>query len=120
MQNNENTQKKENKWLADRSAGLFILILSCGAAVITIIWPLTEMLKHSENVSYSTNTIALTVLGILFGLAYLILGQENLDKLIGSSDTKGVARVIIFAVIFFAILFGFMLAWDSVVNTLGY
>ena len=120
MQNNDDTQRKENKWLADRTAGIFILTLSCGAAVITIIWPLREMLNHSENILYSSNTIIMTLLGILFGLVYSILGGENLNKLIGPPDTKGTTRLIIFTVLFFAILFGLMLVWNSLVNALGY
>lgn len=120
MQNNDGTQRKENKWLADRSAGLFILLLSCGAAVFTIILPLREMLKHNEDVLYSSNTITWTILGILFGLAYSILGGESLNKLIGPADTKGVIRLVIFTVVFFGILFGLMAAWSSVVITLGY
>jgi len=120
MQNNDGTQRKENKWLADRTAGIFILLLSFGAAGITIIWPLMKMLNHSEDVLYSTNTIAMTITGILFGLAYSILGGENLNKLIGPPDSKGVTRLIIFTILFFAILFGLMFAWNSVVNALGY
>ena len=120
MQNNDGSQRKENQWLADRSAGIFILLLSCGAAVFTIILPLREMLNHSENVLYSSNMITWTVLGILFGLAYSILGGENLNKLIGPEDKKGVIRLIIFTVVFFGILFGFMAAWNSLVSTLGY
>jgi len=120
MQNNDGTQRKENKWLADRTAGIFILTLSCGAAVITIIWPLREMLNHSENILYSSNTIIMTLLGILFGLVYSILGGENLNKLIGPPDRKGGTRLIIFTVLFFAILFGLMLVWNSLVNALGY
>ena len=120
MQNNDGPQRKENKWLADRSAGIFILTLSCAAAVFTIIWPIREMLKHSENVLYSSNTITWTLLGFLFGLSYSILGGENLNKLIGPADAKGVARLIIFTLVFFAVLFGLMFAWNSFVTTLGY
>ena len=120
MQNNNDTEKKENKWLADRSAGIFILLISCGAAVFTIIWPLMAMLNHSENVLYSSNTITWTLLGLLFGLVYSILGGENLNKLIGPPDKRGVIRLIIFTVGFFAILFGLMALWDSLVKALGY
>ncbi|HET7144955.1 MAG TPA: hypothetical protein VFI68_13130 [Anaerolineales bacterium] len=120
MQNKEDAQGKGNKWLADRSGGIFILILSCAAAGVTIIWPLTRMLDHTEDVLYSTNTIAMTVLGILFGLAYSILGGENLNKLIGPADTRGVIRLIIFTVVFFGVLFGLMAVWNSLVISLGY
>jgi succinate dehydrogenase hydrophobic anchor subunit len=120
MQNNDGIQKKENKWLADRSAGIFILLLSCGIAVFTIAWPLKEMLSGSDNVLYSSNTITWTLLGLLFGLVYTILGGENLNKLIAPSDSKGIIRLIIFTVVFFAVLFGLMAAWDSLVNALGY
>ena len=120
MQNNDGTQRKENKWLADRSAGILILLLSCAAGVFTIVWPLLKMINHNEDVLYSSNLITWTILGILFGLVYSILGGENLNKLIGPPDKKGVARLIIFTVVFFALLFGFMLIWNSVVNTLGY
>ncbi len=120
MQNNDVPSKKENKWLADRSAGFFILLLSCGAAIFTIAWPLREMLNHSENVLYSSNTITWTILGLLFGLMYSILGGENLNKLIGPPDSKGVIRLIIFTVVFFGLLFGLMAAWNSAVTALGY
>ena len=120
MQNKEGARGKGNKWLADRSGGIFILVFSCAAAVLTIIWPLTKMVDHSEDVLYSTNTIAMTVLGILFGLAYLILGGENLNKLIGPADKSGVIRLIIFTVVFFGILFGLMAVWNSLVISLGY
>ena len=120
MQNNDNSQKKENKWLADRSAGIFIFLLSSVIAFFTIIWPLKEMLNHNQNVLYSSNAIIWTVLGMLFGLSSSILGGENLNNLIGPADTKGVIRLIIFIVIFFGILFGFMSFWNSIVNTLGY
>ncbi len=120
MQNNEGSQRKENKWLADRSAGIIILLLSCGAAVFTIASPLMKMLNHREDVLYSTNTIALTVMGILFGLANLILGGESLNKLINPVESKGGTRLIIFTVVFFAIVFGSILVWNSLASTLGY
>ena len=120
MQNNDDSSKKENQWLVDRSAGFFILLLSCGAAVFTIIWPVREMLNHRENVLYSSNTITWTILGLLFGLMYSILGGENINKLIGPPDSKGVIRLIIFTVVFFGLLFGLMAAWNSVVTALGY
>ena len=120
VQNNKGSERKENKWLADRSAGIFILLLSSGAAVGTIILPLMGMLKHNEDVLFSTNLIALTILGFLFGLAYSIFGGENLNKLGNPADKKGVTRLIIFSIGFLAILFGLMAVWSSVVNTLGY
>lgn len=119
MQNNNDAQEK-NKWLADRSAGIFILIFSSVVAVFTVVLPIRAMLNHNENILYSSNTITWTILGFLFGLAYTILGGENLNKLIGPADAKGVTRLIIFTVIFFGLLFGLMAAWNSLVSSLGY
>ena len=120
VQDNKGSERKENTWLADRSAGIFILLLSSGAAVGTIILPLMGMLQQNEDVLFSTNLIALTILGFLFGLAYSVFGGENLNKLSNPVDKKGVTRLIIFSIGFLAILFGLMAVWSSVVNTLGY
>ncbi len=120
VQNNKVSERKENKWLADRSMGIMILLISCGVAIFTIIWPIMGMLDHNEDVLFSSNLIAITLLGILFGLSYSILGGENLNKLIDSQDSKGVLRVVIFTLIFFGILFGLMMGWNSLVTSLGY
>ena len=120
MQNNDSPKQKENKWLADRSMGIMILLISCGVAIFTIIRPIMGMLDRNEDVLYSTNLIAITILGILFGLAYSLLGGENLNKLIDSQDSKGVVRVVIFTLIFFGILFGLMMVWNSFAISLGY
>jgi hypothetical protein len=120
MQNNDGSPKKENQWIADRSAGLLILLISCGAAVISIVWPLMGMFKQSEDVIFSTNMIAINIVGILFGLAYSILGGEYLNNLINPTDKKGTVRLIIFSVVLLAILAGLILAWSSLVSALGY
>ena len=120
MQSKDEAQQKENKQLADRSAGIFILLLSSGVAIITIVWPLMGMFKQSEEVVFSTNMIIINLVGILFGLAYTILGGENLNKLGNPSGKKEVTRSIIFAVIFLAILVGLMQIWSSLVSALGY
>ena len=120
MQSKDGAQQKENKQLADRSAGIFILLLSSGIAIITIVWPLMGMFKQSEEVVFSTNMIIINVVGILFGLAYTILGGKNLNKLGNPSGKKEVTRSIIFAVIFLAILVGLMQIWSSLVSALGY
>ncbi|MCE9645525.1 MAG: hypothetical protein K8S20_05950 [Chloroflexi bacterium] len=120
MQNKEKgAKRKENKWLADRSGGIYILLISCGVAFFTIITPLRAVLNHSENVLYSSNLITWTVLGILFGLSYSILGGEALGKLIAPTDSKGVIRLVVFSIVFFGILFGFMAAWSAWVGPLG-
>ena len=120
MQNNDSPKQKENKWLADRSMGIVILLISCAVAIFTIVRPIMGMLDHNEDVLFSSNLIALTLLGILFGLSYSILGGENLNKLIDSQDSKGVVRVVIFSLIFFGILFGLMMVWNSFAISLGY
>jgi hypothetical protein len=119
-QNDNNTARKENKWLADRSAGIFILLLSSGAAVITIVWPIMGMLRQSEDVIFSTYMIVITVLGFLFGLTYTILGGETMNKLGNPSDKAGTVRSIIFAVLFIAMVVGVMQIWESLINNLGY
>lgn len=120
MQNNNETSRKENKWLADRSAGIFILVLSIGAAMISIVWPLLGMFKQSEDVIFSTNMIIINLVGILFGLTYTILGGETLNKLGNPAGKKEVTRSIVFAVIFLAILVGLVQVWSTLVSRLGY
>jgi hypothetical protein len=116
----DEASKKENSWLADRSAGILILLLSLGTAAFTIISPLIKMLNHMEDVLYSTSTIALNVMGILFGLANLILGGENLNKLLNPSDSKGTTRLIIFTAAFFGLVFGSIFGWNSLASAMGY
>ena len=120
MQNNNNPAKKENKWLADRSTGIFILVLSIGAAMISIVWPVMGMFKQSEDVIFSTNMIIINLVGLLFGLTYTILGGETLNKLSNPAGKKEVTRSIVFAVIFLAVLVGLVQIWSTLVSTLGY
>ena len=120
MQNNNNSAKKSIILLAGRSGGIFILVLSIGAAMISIVWPILGMFKQSEDVIFSTNMIIINLVGILFGLTYTILGGETLNKLGNPVGKKEVTRSIIFAVIFLAILVGLVQVWSTLVSTLGY
>jgi hypothetical protein len=121
MQNDHSKQGEENNWAALRAPGIFILLISSGAAYYFVVQPLMDMLNGKDAISYSTAGIVMTTLGLLFGALYTVLGRNNFDHLLGSPKEKGAeARAIIFIVMILVIALGCFWAWTSLVNTLGY
>lgn len=113
-------QKSGNDWLADRSAGIFILLLSLAASYFTIARPVSGMLQGREDVIFSTNIIIVTAVGILFGLSYVIFGGQGMNQLANPSGKKESIRSIVFAVVILALLVGLLEVWSRLVTSLGY
>lgn len=113
-------QKTVNTWLADRSAGIFILLLSLSASYFTIVRPVTGMFQGREDVIFSTNIIIVTAVGILFGLSYVIFGGAGMNRLANPNGRKETIQSIVFAVVILATLVGLLEVWSRLVTTLGY
>jgi hypothetical protein len=121
MQNNRSDQGGEHNGLAARAPGIFILLISLGAAYYFIAVPLMDMLNGREAIRYYTEGVVISTAGLLFGLIYTLFGRNDLEQLLGSSKGKSSkAGGIIFIILFLVVVFGCLWAWTSLVNGLGY
>ena len=121
MENDPPGGQDKNQWLASRAPGCFILILGLVAAYIGIIQPLREMLSGVDFISYSIEVVGAAILAIVFGLVYMVFGQEELNQLFSKPDKKGIAPSGIFFLVFVVgITFLGIWLWGKLVAMLGY
>ncbi|MBL8064215.1 MAG: hypothetical protein JNK32_14405 [Anaerolineales bacterium] len=104
-----------------RLAGVVLIIISSLGACWTVGLPLFNMLNRKEYISYSTNGVVITSLGLLFGLLLSIFGRERLDGILGKPDNKGALFRPVLLLIFVAIfIFSVIYVWNTLVSLLGY
>ena len=121
MENKPVEQPVKNRWLVSRAPGCFIFILGLVATYIGIIQPLREMLSGAAFISYSIEVVGAAILAIVFGLTYIVFGQEELNQLFTRPDKKGVTTSGLFFALFIVgiAMLGIWL-WEKLVFFLGY
>ena len=121
MENHPVEQTVKDQWFVSRAPGCFIFLLGLVATYFGIMQPLRAMLSGVDFVTYSQEVVGAAILALIFGLTYMVFGQEELNHLFARPDKKGITTGgLIFALLIVGTMLLGMWLWGQLVTFLGY